>query len=232
MDFTLGRTMFLDLKALTTYIPIILSGLSNTFILAFGGFTIGLSLGSILAFAQTLLPRPINSIASAVEEILRSIPLLVLMLIIFFGLPEIGVQLDPLTSAILAIGLRSLAYQSQIIRGAILAIPREQIEAALALGMTRLQSFIYIVLPQAYRIALPALVNQLTIDIKDTCLAYAIGVSEMFTQSIHVAQVILDYLTPLLFVGIVYFIITISLSYVSSYLYTKYRMPGLGEDHG
>ncbi len=220
--------VFINLKILEQYGPIILSGLNKTAILTFGGFGMGFALGAMLAFIQCFGGKVSSRVATAIEESLRSIPLLVLMLLIFFGLPEVGISLNPVQSAILAIGLRSMAYQSQIIRSAILAIPRGQVEAALSLGMTRLQLFTTVIAPQAFRIAIPGLVNQFTIDLKDTSIAYAIGVSELFTQAIHVAQVALDYLTPLLFVGAIYFVITFSASSLTAKIYKKLSIPGLG----
>ncbi len=220
--------VFIDLKVIEEYGPIILSGLDKTAILTVGGFGMGFALGSLLAFIQCFGGRISSRVATAIEESLRSIPLLVLMLLIFFGLPELGVSLDPVQSAILAIGLRSMAYQSQIIRSAILAIPRGQIEAALSLGMTRAQLFTTVIAPQALRISIPGLVNQFTIDLKDTSIAYAIGVSELFTQAVHVAQVAMDYLTPLVFVGAIYFVITFSTSSILSKVYKRIAIPGLG----
>lgn len=210
------------------YIPLILSGLPNTMILAFGGFTIGLLLGSILAFLEMYTPKPLSTIALLVEEAIRGTPLLVVMFIVFFGLPAIGISLDPVSAAVVSIGIRSLAYQSQIIRGALSSIPAGQLEAALSIGMSRGQAFTSIVIPQAIRIAVPGLVNQFTIDLKDTSIAYAIGVAEVFTQAVHVAQVIFDYLTPLLFVGLIYFTLTFTVSRVSEYFYRRYSIPGLG----
>ncbi len=213
---------------ITNYIPVIMSGLPNTLILTFGGFTIGLVFGSLLAFLEVYAPKPLATLATLIEEIIRGTPLLVIMFIVFFGLPEVGLSLDPVYAAILSIGIRSLAYQSQIIRSAITAIPSGQLEAALAIGMTRSQAFTSIIIPQAYRIAIPGLVNQFTIDLKDTSIAYAIGVAEIFTQAVHVAQVILDYLSPLLFIGLIYFALTFTISRISEYLYHRYSIPGLG----
>jgi len=218
----------LFLSEFTNYIPVILNGLPNTIILAFGGFGIGLVFGTLLAFLEVYAPKPIASAASLIEEVIRGTPLLVIMFIVFFGLPELGMSLDPVHAAIVSIGIRSLAYQSQIIRGAISSIPAGQLEAALSIGMTRGQAFLYVVVPQAFRIAIPGLVNQFTIDLKDTSIAYAIGVAEIFTQAIHVAQVILDYLTPLVFIGLIYLVMTLTVSYISEYLYRRYAIPGLG----
>jgi polar amino acid transport system permease protein len=219
-------------SSLAPYVGVILSGLPNTLILTFGGFGIGLALGPLLAFLEVYGPPLVAKAAAALEETIRGIPLLVIMFLVYFGLPELGLRLDPVTAAIVAIGIRSFAYQSQIIRSAILSIPYSQWEAALSLGMSPASAFLNVIAPQAVRIAIPGLVNQFTIDLKDTSIAYAIGVAEIFTQSVHVAQVILDYLTPLLFVGLIYFILTYTASSLASILHRKLMIPGLGTGGG
>ncbi len=220
-----GSTVF---TSIAPYIKVILDGLPETLLLTFGGFGIGLVVGPILAFMEIYGPKPLARLAAAIEEVIRGIPLLVLMFIIYFGLPELGIRLTPLPAAILAIGIRSLAYQSQIIRSAVISIPAGQWEAALSLGMSPVGAFINIIIPQAFRIAIPGLVNQFTVDLKDTSIAYAIGVAEIFTQAVHVAQVILDYLPPLLFVGLIYFVLTYTASSLASTLYRRLAIPGLG----
>ena len=215
-------------EPLRPYIGVILSGLPTTLILTFGGFGIGFLIGPLLAFLEVYGPTWVSRIATAIEETIRGIPLLVILFLVFFGLPSIGIQLSPIASAIIAIGIRSFAYQSQIIRSAILSIPRGQWEAALSLGMSPIEAFINVIAPQAFRIAIPGLVNQFTIDLKDTSLAYAIGVAELFTQSVHVAQVILDYMPPLVFVALIYFVLTYSASLGASFLYKRLSIPGLG----
>jgi polar amino acid transport system permease protein len=215
-------------QELTNYIPVIFSGLINTFVLTLGGIILGFAIGVAMAFAEIFLPRPLASAVSSMGQLIRGIPLLVILFMIFYGFPRLGLPLPPTPSAILGIGLRSGAYQSQLFRGAIEAVGYSQLEAALSLGMTKGDAFKNIILPQALRIVVPGWVNEFTIVLKDTSIAYAIGVTEIFTQAVHVAQVTLDYLPPLLIVAAVYFTICFTVSTIANRLYIRYRIPGLG----
>jgi len=210
------------------YVTVILSGLSYTAILTIGGLIIGLILGLFLSFLEVFMSKPISSIASAIGQIIRGIPLIVIFFILYFGLTELGINLTPTLAAILGLGIRSGAYQSQIFRSSIEAIGKGQWEAALSIGMTRVQAFTNIIIPQVLRISIPAWTNELAIVLKDTSIAYAVGVSEIFTQAIHVAQATSDYLTPLSIVALIYFIITFSINRVLNRIYRKYMVPGLG----
>lgn len=218
----------LELNVILRYAPLILSGFSNTLIMTASGVVLGLALGAASAFAEILGPRPLQVVASTVTHVLRGIPLLVLLLLVFYGLPSLGLQLPPLPTAVLAIGVRSGAYQSQILRSAIEAVGSAQLEAAYASGMDKLTAFRSVVLPQALRLSVPGLVNEFTIVLKDTSMAYVIGVTEMFTQAVHVAQVTLDYLAPLALAALVYLLTCLTVSTIANKLYRRFSIPGLG----
>jgi len=209
------------------YVPIILSALSNTLILAFFSFGLATVLGIVMAFAEVFTSKTILIIVSWVARVLRGVPLILSIFLVFYGLPKLGVTLPPLYAAILGIAIVDAGYQEQIFRGAIKAVSNRQLEAAYALGLTRAGAFLYVVLPQAFRIALPSWINDFTIILKDTSIAYAIGVVEMFTQAIHVAQVIMDYVWPLVFVTLIYLVICYPLSMLSNYLHGKLKMMGM-----
>ncbi len=210
------------------YLPVILSGLGATGLLTIGGIGLGFFLGLLLAFLEVYAPRRIGLIASWIGQVIRGIPLIVIFFILYFGLSEFGINLSGTMAAILGLGIRSAAYQSQIFRSAIESIGVGQWEAALSIGMSRFQAFRHIIMPQALRIAIPGWTNEFTIVLKDTSIAYAIGVSEIFTQTIHVAQATLNYLIPLLIVAGIYFVLTVTVNTVLNTLYNKYRIPGLG----
>jgi polar amino acid transport system permease protein len=209
------------------YVPIILSALSNTLILAFFSFGLATVLGIVMAFAEVFTSKTILIIVSWVARVLRGVPLILSIFLVFYGLPKLGLTLSPLYAAILGIAIVDAGYQEQIFRGAIKAVSNRQLEAAYSLGLTRASAFLYVVLPQAFRIALPSWINDFTIVLKDTSIAYAIGVVEMFTQAIHVAQVIMDYMWPLVFVALIYLAICYPLSMLSNYLHGKLKMMGM-----
>lgn len=209
------------------YVPIILSALSNTLILAFFSFGLATVLGIVMAFAEVFTSKTILIIVSWVARVLRGVPLILSIFLVFYGLPKLGLTLPPLYAAILGIAIVDAGYQEQIFRGAIKAVSNRQLEAAYSLGLTRASAFLYVVLPQAFRMALPSWINDFTIVLKDTSIAYAIGVVEMFTQAIHVAQVIMDYMWPLVFVALIYLVICYPLSMLSNYLHGKLKMMGM-----
>lgn len=152
-----------------------------------GGFVLGLSLAIMRVYGE----KELVWIASGYEKVLRGIPILVLIFIFVFGIPGIFWFIDPLSrplfGVILALGLRSSAYQSQIFRGAILSVNPGQMEAARALGMSRFQAFRHIVLPQALRLAVPSWSNEYAVIIKDSSFAYSVGVIEITKAAYRVS---------------------------------------------
>jgi polar amino acid transport system permease protein len=165
------------------------------------GFVIGLA----LAFTRVYGGRELGWIASSYENVLRGIPLPVLMMIFGFGIP--GMSL--LAAVILSLALRSAAFQSQLLRGAILSVDPGQQLAARALGMNRLQAFRHVVLPQALRIAVPSWSNEYAVLIKDTSYAYAMGITEMTRQAMYLGVNNPALLFPIMVVlALIYFIFT------------------------
>jgi polar amino acid transport system permease protein len=159
------------------------NGLIYTLFITAVSLASGFVLGLTLAIMRVYGGIELNWLANGYEKIFRGIPLLVLIFIFAFGLPGIFWYLDPLdrllASVILALGIRSGAYQSQIFRGAILSINPGQMEAAQSLGMSRMQSFRHIILPQALRISIPGWSNEYAVVIKDSSFAGAVGTFEM-----------------------------------------------------
>lgn len=172
---------------LDIFLYIIRRGLPNTLLLTALGLFGGFILGILLAIMRVYGGKELNWFASGYEKVFRGIPLMVLILIIAFGIPGIfwyiALSERLLASVVLALALRSGAYQSQIFRGAILSVNPGQMEAAYALGMNRLQTFRHILMPQALRLALPSWSNEYAIVIKDSSFAYIVGVIEMTRAS-------------------------------------------------
>jgi polar amino acid transport system permease protein len=214
---------------------IIGNGLPATLLLTILGLGIGLFFGLLLALARVYAPKGIQIVATAYERIFRSIPILVLMFVIALGLPWMFAFVGIGTNAILAsvafsLGLRSSAYQSGIFRSAILSVNPGQLQAARALGMSELQANQHIVLPQAFRIAVPSWSNEYAVVIKDTSFALAVGVAEMnklafnlYTESPALMMSILLVLT------LVYFCLTYPITkYVGEFMTKRMRRLGLG----
>lgn len=143
---------------------------------------IGFTLGILLALAQTGSRKFLNMLATVFVTIIRGTPMLVQIMIVFYILPQLGIFLSAYWSAIVAIGLNSGAYLSQTIRAGILSIGKGQWEAAQVLGFTRGQTLRYIIFPQALRVILPAIGNELITLLKDSSLASTIGVVELVKE--------------------------------------------------
>jgi len=163
---------------------IIINGLFVTLILTalglLGGFVLGLSVAIMRVYGG----KELNWLASGYEKLFRGIPILILIFIFAFGMPDLfWYILHPLSrvqaSVILALALRSGAYQSQIFRGAILSVDLGQMEAARALGMSRFKGLRHVLLPQALRLAVPGWSNEYAVVIKDTSFAFEVGIIEM-----------------------------------------------------
>ncbi|MEN2975201.1 MAG: amino acid ABC transporter permease [Candidatus Caldarchaeales archaeon] len=146
-------------------------------------FSILLGIG--LAVARVYGSWIISQIATGFVMLLRGLPLVVTLLIVFFALPKIGIYLPPFWAAITAFIMCSGAYQSEYVRGAIRSIDIGQSLAASSLGMTKLQEVVHIILPQAFRRALPGISNEIIYLILYSSLAYLVGVQELFSVSKH-----------------------------------------------
>lgn len=167
--------------------PIALGGLTATIPLTLVSFAIGLVLAVGLALMRISGVAVLSGIARVYISLIRGTPLLVQLFIVFFGLPSIGLTIDPWPSAIIALSLNVAGYAAEVVRAAILSIPRGQWEASSMLGMTRGQSLVRIILPQASRVSVPPLSNTFISLVKDTSLASTILVTELFRTAQQIA---------------------------------------------
>jgi L-cystine transport system permease protein len=169
--------------------PLLYAGLVFTVPLTIASFALGLTLAFATALVRLFGPQWAVKIARFYVWLIRGSPLLVQLFVIFYGLPSIGIVLDPLTAAIIGFSLNVGAYNSEVIRGAVESIPNGQWEAAYSMGMTRSQALRRTVLPQAARVALPALANSFIALVKDTSLAAVLTVPEIFQAAQRIASV-------------------------------------------
>jgi cystine transport system permease protein len=163
-----------------SFFPLLIAGVKFTVPLAVVSFTLGSTVAMATALARISKYKSLVLISSFYVWIIRGTPLLVQLFIVFYGLPMAGITLGPLTAAIIGFTLNVGAYNSEVIRAAILSIPKGQWEAASSIGMTHTQSLLRIILPQAARVSVPPLSNSFISLIKDTSLAAAITLTEMF----------------------------------------------------
>lgn len=162
---------------------------------------------------QTSHHKLLWSMVNVYVIIIRGTPMLIQILCAFWLLPQIGIHIPALWTAIIAIGLNSAAYISQVMRSGIASVGRGQIEAAKVLGFSTQDTIRYIVLPQALRTTLPALGNELVTLIKDSALASLIGVAELTKQANFIKSKTFDAITVYFAVAILYLILTSTVSF-------------------
>lgn len=218
-------------EIIKTALPQLLAaGFKYTIPLAIISFFFGLIIALVTALIRLSRQRGafmiLKWIASFYVWLFRSTPLLVQLFIVFFGLPYLrikgvlphGIKLEPFTAGIITFSLNTGAYASETIRAAISSVPTGQWEAGAAIGMTRLQIFWRIILPQALRVALPPLSNSFISLVKDTSLAASITIMEMFAVSQQIAAENYQPLLMYTLVAMVYAVFTTILSYFQGYL--------------
>jgi cystine transport system permease protein len=192
--------------------PIAVGGILGTIPLALVSFALGLLLAVLVALMRISLNPVVAGVARFYVSVIRGTPLLVQLFVIFYGMPALGVVIDPWPSAIVALSLNVGGYGAEIVRAAILSVPKGQWEAAYTVGMNRTRTLTRIILPQAARVSVPPLSNTFISLVKDTSLASTILVTELFRVSQQIAassyQVMVVYLTA----ALVYWVICLVLS--------------------
>lgn len=209
-------------------LPTLLEGTFVTIKLTILILALGLVLGLIIAFSQTYGNKPVRLLAGIYDRIFRSVPELVLLLLVFYGLPNIGFRLSPFYAAVLALGLRSAAYMAQIFRGSFMSVGSDQLTAAYSLGMGEYKAFIYVIFPQAIRAFIPPFANEYAIILKDTSLAYAIGVVELLRHGQYIIAVEYKPLPIFLVIAAIYFVLTFGVARLLKMLENKLKIPGIG----
>lgn len=194
---------FLNAEVMRRTFPMLLQGLWITLQLGAASIVAGLVLGLGLAMARLYGPGPIRFVTRLYIDIFRSIPLLVLLIIVYYALPFVGLRLSPFASAMSALTLVSGAYTAEIFRAGIEAIPKGQFEASAALGLNGRQTMADVILPQAVRIVIPPLTNNSINVVKDTALASVVAMPDLLKQATQ-AQALAANPTPLIVAAVIY----------------------------
>ncbi len=202
----------IDYNLIIASLPQLLKGARITLLIALGSWSIGFILGTILGFVQASKMPFFSKLVSAYVGLIRGTPMLIHITFLYYVLPQFGITLSALATAVVAIGINSSAYVSQIIRSGISAIGKEQWEAGYVLGLNKLQVARYIILPQALRIVLPALAGEMITLIKDSSLASVIGVMELYKESRSIINQTYDVISIFCAAALLYLIMTSLLS--------------------
>ncbi|MFK0041195.1 amino acid ABC transporter permease [Paenarthrobacter sp. NPDC090517] len=196
--------------------PLITGAVTGTIPLTLASFAFGLVLALVVALMRLSPNRLLSGIGRFYVSVIRGTPLLVQLFVIFFGLPSIGIRLDPWPSAIIAFSLNVGGYAAEIIRAAILSVPKGQWEAGHTIGMSRPQALVRIILPQAARVSVPPLSNTFISLVKDTSLASLILVTELFRNAQQIAAFSQEFMALYLQAALVYWVICLVLSTAQS----------------
>jgi len=192
--------------------------------------TTGMAVGLAIAVLSRLGWRPLDLLLTLFTYVFRGVPVLVLLFIVFFGLPGIGISVPPLVSMMLSLGLIAGAYLGEVFRGALASVDPSEILAAQAMGMTRLQTLLYIELPQMLRFAVPGMINEFTTVLKYSPFAYTVGIPEVMKQAMALSAATLRGVEIYFAVGLVYFAIYKLLVTLIWALERRYRVPCLTEE--
>jgi L-cystine transport system permease protein len=206
-----------------SFFPILKAGIQFTIPLTLITFVLGLILAFFIALARLSNVKSINAVAKFYVWIFRGTPLLVQIFILFYGLPSMGITLNPFPAAVIAFTLNKGAYSSEIIRAAILSIPKGQWEAAYSIGMTKSQAMRRIIIPQAIRVSLPPLGNSFISLVKDTSLAATITVTELFQKGQQIAAATYEPLWLYIEVAFIYLIFSTVLSYLQTKMEIRFE---------
>lgn len=214
-------------------LPYLLKGSIVTLKLIGGALGLGFIIGIPMAIGQVYGNKYIAGLISFYVWFFRGIPVLVLLFLFYFGLfMFLGFNLTAFTAAILVLGFRSAAYQSQIFRGSIQSIGEGQMLAARSLGMSKIQAIWNIILPQTLRISIPGWSNEYSIILKDSAVTYAIGLIEIITRGSFIAVRTYKPMPIYLTCAAIFLILTYGGVKVLDLLENKVKIPGYGERRG
>lgn len=205
----------------SSFFKILIPGIKVTIPLTILSFALSLAVGLLLALIQVADIKGLRQFARFYIWVFRGTPLIVQLFIIFFGLPNIGITLEAFPSAVLAFGLNLGAYNAEVFRSAILAIPKGQMEAAYMIGLSYPQAMIRVILPQSFPVAFPNLFNNLISLLKDTALASSITVIDLFTTAQQIAARTYEPFALYLEAAFIYLIFSTALTWLQRYLEQK-----------
>lgn len=214
----------------SSFFKILVPGIKITIPLTLLSFALSLVIGLLLALVQVANIKVLRQIARFYIWVFRGTPLIVQLFIIFFGLPNVGIVLDAFPAAVLAFGLNLGAYNAEVFRSAILAIPKGQLEAAYMIGLDYPQAMVRVVLPQSFPVAFPNLFNNLISLLKDTALASSITVIDLFTTAQQIAARTYEPFALYLEAAFIYLIFSTLLTWLQRYLEKKLVWKSDGKD--
>ncbi|MGI8385873.1 amino acid ABC transporter permease [Robertmurraya sp. P23] len=216
--------MDLDFTQIAPSIPYIIEGLQITIQIVLAAALLGFTLGIILTLFKISKFRLLRWFADGYTSVFRGTPMVLQLLIIYYGLPQlIGFEITAFPAAVIAFGMNSAAYISEIIRAGILAVDKGQSEASLALGIPYRPMMKDIILPQAMKNILPALMNEFITLTKESAVVTVIGAMDVMRRAYIVGGQTYRYFEPLLIAGIIYYILVMVLTILGKAIERRMR---------
>ncbi len=208
----------------------LIRGIGDTLAVTLACSAAGFVLGLLIACARRLAPGWLVPVLALYTYVFRAVPVLVLLFIVFFGLPPLGLQVPPLLAMVLSLGVVAAAYLAEVFRGAFQALDPDEILAAQAAGLSRLQALVHIELPQMLRLSVPGMVNEFTTILKYSPFASMVGIAEITRQAMNLTATTLRGLEIYFAVGLLYFGIYRILLMGIHWIERRFQVPGLGPD--
>ncbi|MBD9375606.1 amino acid ABC transporter permease [Rhizobium sp. ARZ01] len=200
------------------WLPHLWNGLKLSLGVTAASLLIGLPFGFLLSLGVIARSKAIRHGALAVVEIGRGAPSLVLLQFAYFGLPSTGLVLSSFAASVLALSWSTAAYSSEIIRAGLQSVPAGQSEAALAIGMTRLDTMRFVVLPQGLRVAIPALLGFAILIFQTTSLCFSIALPELTSRAYEIGTNTFQYLPALTLAGLLYLAVCVPATIIVSWV--------------
>lgn len=211
---------FLELFALLA------SGAGYTLLVTLACIATAMVSGLAVALLGRMHLGVLDRFLAAYTYVFRGIPVLVLLFIVFFGLPAVGLNVPPLVSMMLSLGLIAGAYLAEVFRGALAAVDENEIMAAMAMGMSRRQVLLAIEMPQMLRFSMPGMLNEFTTVLKYSPFAYTVGIPEIMKQAMALASTTLRGMEIYLAIGLLYFAIYKLMLATMRTVERRYSVPG------
>ena len=195
------------LRRYASFLPLVARAAGLTLLVSACAMVLAVAVGLVLAIARRYGPRPLAILAMLYVEIVRGTPLLIQILFIFYGLPGLGIRLDPFVAGVVALGLNYGAYEAENYRAGLQSVPHGQVEAAVALNMTQMQALRYVVVPQAFRLVVPVMTNDFISLLKDSSLVSVITLTELSSTYVRLSTTYFDYFGTGLLIGAAYLLL-------------------------
>lgn len=194
---------FFNFNVMMNSLPALLRGLGNTLVLSLFSIVLGVLLGLIVCLLRLYAPRLLRFVATIYIDLFRAMPMLVILILIYYALPFLGIRFSSWTSAILAFSLVMGAYSAEVFRAGVEGVPRGQFEAASALGLPFMVTLRRVILPQAIRAIIPPMTGNCVSMFKDTSLASTVALPELLNEANN-SQALFANPSPLIMAAVIY----------------------------